>query len=341
MESKSAFITGITGQDGSYLAEFLLKKGYDVHGLVRRMSAVGEMRDFFASYSSNLFLHHGDLNDSISLHNIIKKVKPDEVYNLGGQSNIGLSLDTPEYTSYVTGVSVVRLLAAIRQEHPSARFYQASSSEIFGNTDESPQNEKTRLCPRNPYGVAKAFGHWATINYREFYGMFACSGVMYNHESPRRDENFVSRKITRTLTKIALGDDLILSLGNLDARRDWGFAGDYVRAMWLILQQEIPEDFILSTGETHSVREFVENACGLLGIDMVWEGEGMNERGINKKTNKLIVRIEKEFYRRPDNVVLVGNPAKALHELHWKPEVSFQQLVDSMIQYDKKLLGAL
>lgn len=336
---KKALITGITGQDGSYLAEFLLQKGYEVHGLVRRASTFNRQRiehlvpDRHGS-KNDIHLHYGDLSDSGSLHKIIQLVSPDEIYNLGAQSHVRISFDVPEYTSEATGVAVVRLLEAIRQNAPAAKFYQASSSEMFGKVLETPQKETTAFNPRSPYGVAKAFAYWITVNYRESYGMHASNGILFNHESPRRGENFVSKKITSGLAKIATGSLEKLYLGNLDARRDWGYAKDYVEGMWLMLQQEKPGDYVLATNETHTVRELVEEACTLAGIELLWEGVGLEEKGINKKTGKVIIEIDPEYFRPTEVDVLLGDYSKAKNVLGWEPKVKFKELVKLMMDVD-------
>jgi len=317
---KTTLITGITGQDGSYMAEFLLKKGYRVFGLERRASQ--KSRENIAHIIDKITLVSGDLLDEASLVHALKQVKPDEVYNLAAQSFVGDSWKQPVYTGEVTGLGVTRMLEAIRQTDPKIRFYQASSSEMFGGVKESPQNEKTHFYPRSPYGVAKVYGHWITVNYRESYGIFAASGMLFNHESPRRGMEFVTRKITHTAAQIKLGLARELRLGNLDAQRDWGFAGDYVEAMWLMLQQKEPRDYVVGTGETHSVREFVEAAFSRLKLD--W---------------KRYVKMDKQFLRPADVHVLLADARRARQELGWKQKVGFQELVEMMVDADMARLA--
>ncbi|MFP6648665.1 MAG: GDP-mannose 4,6-dehydratase [Pirellulaceae bacterium] len=311
----SALITGITGQDGSYLAEFLLEKGYQVHGVVRRSST--DHRQRISHLLERITLHQGDLSDQLSLVRILDEVGPSEVYNLAAQSFVPTSFQQPLMTADLTGLGVTRVLEAIRQATPQARFYQASSSEMFGNVQQTPQDENTPFWPRSPYGVAKVYGHWITVNYRESYGLFASSGILFNHESPRRGLEFVTRKITDAVARIKLGVQKELKLGNLDACRDWGFAGDYVRAMWLMLQQEEPGDFVVATGQTKSVREFCQSAFD--HVDMDWEEH---------------VQVDPEFFRPADVTTLCGNPARAESLLGWKPEVSFDELVTMMVDAD-------
>jgi len=336
---KIALITGITGQDGSYLAEFLLEKGYEVHGIVRRVSTFNRQRieHLFPDMhgKKNLItLHYGDLTDANSLHRIIRELKPDEVYQLGAQSHVRISFDIPEFTGNTTALSTTRLLEAIRHDYPETKFYQASSSEMFGLAKEIPQKETTPFHPRSPYGVAKVYAYWMTVNYRESYGMHASNGILFNHESPRRGENFVSRKITLGLAKIVAGELDTLHLGNLNAKRDWGYAKDYVEGMWLMLQQEKPDDYILATNETHTVREFVEEACRLLDIDLVWEGEGINEVGINRKNNAKIIKIDPMYFRPAEVDILQGDYGKAKKVLGWEPKVRFKELVKIMVESD-------
>jgi len=340
--AKKALITGITGQDGSYLAELLLEKGYEVHGLVRRVSTFNRQRieHLFPDMhgKKNLItLHYGDLTDSSSLHRIIRDLKPDEVYHLGAQSHVGISFDIPEFTGNATALSTTRLLEAIRHDSPKTRFYQASSSEMFGLVREAPQKETTPFHPRSPYGVAKVYAYWMTVNYRESYRMYTCNGILFNHESPRRGENFVSRKITLGLANIVAGKLNMLHLGNLDAKRDWGYAKDYVEGMWLMLQQEKPDDYILATNENHTVREFVEEACGLLDIDLAWEGEGINEIGINRKNNAKIIQVNPMYFRPAEVDVLQGDYSKAKKILGWEPKVRFKELVKIMVESDLKI----
>jgi len=319
---KKALITGITGQDGSYLAELLLKKGYEVYGIVRRSSSfnTGRIDHIYQDpHDPNYRLHlvYGDLNDASSLNHILRTVQPDEIYNLGAQSHVRVSFDVPEYTAEVTGVATVRLLEAIRELGLKPKFYQASSSEMFGKVLEIPQRETTPFYPRSPYGVSKVFAYWMTVNYRESYGLFACNGILFNHESPRRGETFVTRKITKAAARIKLGLEDKLYLGNLDAKRDWGFAGDYVEAMWLMLQQEQPEDFVIATGETHSVREVLDAAFGL--VDLNW---------------KEYVQVDPRYFRPAEVDVLIGDASKAARKLGWKPTVGFKELIRMMVQAD-------
>lgn len=336
---KRALITGITGQDGSYLAEFLLEKGYEVHGLIRRASTFNTQRIdhlFQDPHEKNkkFFLHYGDLSDGSNLSRLIETIKPDEIYNLGAQSHVRVSFDMPEYTGDVVGLGTLRLLDAIRDANVKTRFYQASSSEMYGKAVELPLKETTPFYPRSPYGVAKVFAYWITKNYRESYGIFAVNGILFNHESPRRGETFVTRKITRGLVRIKLGVDKKLFLGNLDAKRDWGYAKDYVEGMWLMLQAKKPDDFILATGETKSVRAFVEEAAKILHIDLVWKGKGVNEKGIDKKTGKTIIEIDPRYFRPAEVDVLLGDPSKAKKVLKWKPKTTFKELVRIMVEAD-------
>jgi GDPmannose 4,6-dehydratase len=338
---KKALITGITGQDGSYLAELLLEKGYEVHGIVRRVSTFNRQRieHLFPDKhgeKNKIFLHYGDLNDSSSLHRVIRDISPDEVYNLGAQSHVRVSFDIPEFTGEATGISTTRLLEAIHHDNPKTRFYQASSSEMFGKVIETPQKETTPFYPRSPYGVAKVYAYWMTVNYRESYGMYACNGILFNHESPRRGENFVSKKITLGLAKIIAGKAGKLYLGNLDAKRDWGYAKDYVEGMWLMLQQEKPDDYVLATGEAHSVREFVEEACRYVGIDIFWEGKGLEERGIDKKTGEVLIEIDPLYFRPAEVDLLLGDYTKAKNILGWEPKLKFKELVRIMMEEDMK-----
>lgn len=341
-----ALVTGVTGQDGSYLAEFLLEKGYEVHGLVRRHSISNTQRidHLIASdyHKVKFFLHYADTTDSSNLMRLIDEIKPTEVYNLAAQSHVGVSFDVPEYTADATGTSTLKLLEAIRVNGGNCRYYQASTSELFGGLPETaPQSEQTPFYPKSPYGVAKLYSYWITINYRESYNMFACNGILFNHESPRRGENFVTRKITLAVAAIAAGKQEKLSLGNMNAKRDWGFAGDYVEGMWLMLQQDKPDDYVLATNETHTVREFVEEAFAQLGILVRWEGTGVNEKGYDEKTGKLLVDINPEFYRPAEVEFLWGNPAKAEKELGWKRKIDFKQLVAMMMETDMEETAGL
>jgi GDPmannose 4,6-dehydratase len=339
--SKCALITGITGQDGSYLAEFLLSKGYSVHGIKRRASLFNTERIDHLYQDPHeqhirLTLHYGDLTDSTNLIRIIQEVQPDEIYNLGAQSHVQVSFETPEYTANSDAVGTLRVLEAIRilGLEKKTRFYQASTSEMFGKVQETPQKETTPFYPRSPYGVAKLYGHWITVNYREAYGLFACSGILFNHESPLRGETFVSRKITRALTRISVGLQDTLHLGNLNARRDWGHARDYVRAQWLMLQQDVAEDFVIATGKQSSVRDFVVAAGKLLGLHIAWQGQGVDEIGIDKATGRTLVRIDPRYFRPTEVETLVGDPTKARLKLGWSAECSFEQLVDEMVRSD-------
>ena len=323
--ARKALITGITGQDGSYLAEFLLAKGYEVHGIMRRSSsfATGRIDHLYSDphqAETQLFLHYGDLTDGSSLRHVLLAVRPDEVYNLAAQSHVRVSFDQPVYTVETGAIGTLRLLEAIRDAHPQTRFFQASSSEMYGLVAEVPQTENTPFHPRSPYACAKAFSHWQTINYREAYGLFACNGIMFNHESPRRGETFVTRKITRAATRIKLGLQDVLYLGNLEAKRDWGFAGDYVEAMWLMLQQDRPDDYVIATGETHSVREFLDEAFGCLDLD--W---------------REYVRQDPRYLRPSEVDLLLGDASKARRVLNWKPRVTFRELVRKMIDSDLEL----
>lgn len=340
---KKALITGITGQDGSYLTELLLEKGYEVHGIIRRHSTISTSRIDHLFENPNignkkLFLHYGDLTDSSNLSRLIEKIQPNEIYNLAAQSHVAVSFEVPEYTADVTGVGTLRLLDAIKENKLNCKFYQASTSELFGGLPgTAPQSEKTPFYPKSPYGVAKLYSYWITVNYRESYNIFACNGVLFNHESPRRGETFVTRKITIAVAKIMAGLQEKLSLGNLNAKRDWGFAGDYVEGMWRILQQEKPSDYVLSTNETHTVREFVELAFAEVGVEIEWTGEGVNEKGIDKKTGKVLVDINPRYFRPAEVELLWGDCTKAEKELNWKRKVSFKELVSMMVNEDCKL----
>lgn len=341
--NKTALITGITGQDGAYLAEFLLSKGYIVHGIKRRSSSFNTARvDHLYKdphdRNVNFFMHYGDLTDSTNLIRIIQEVQPDEVYNLAAQSHVQVSFETPEYTANSDGLGTLRLLEAIRilGMDKKAKFYQASTSELYGLVQEIPQKETTPFYPRSPYAAAKLYAYWITINYREAYGIFACNGILFNHESPIRGETFVTRKITMAATKIKHGIQEMLYLGNLDAKRDWGFAGDYVEAMWLMLQQKEPEDYVIATGEMHSVREFTELAFKELGINIVWEGKGSEEVGLDASTGKVLIAIDPRYYRPTEVDLLIGDPTKAREKLGWEPKVKLAELVKIMIKSDEK-----
>ncbi|MCH3959357.1 MAG: GDP-mannose 4,6-dehydratase [Selenomonas sp.] len=341
---KKALITGITGQDGSYLAELLLAKGYEVHGLIRRHSTICTERiDHLyddPSLKGRFFLHYGDLTDSCNLTSLIVKIQPDEVYNLGAQSHVAVSFEVPEYTAESTGVGTIRLLDAIYQSGTKCRFYQASTSELFGGIPgTAPQSEKTPFYPKSPYGAAKLYSYWITVNYRESYDMFACNGILFNHESPRRGETFVTRKITIAVAKILAGKQEKLSLGNMDAKRDWGFAGDYVEGMWRILQQDKPGDYVLATNETHTVREFVELAFAEAGVEIEWKGKGVDEKGYCRKTGKLLVDVNPRYFRPAEVELLWGDPTKAETELGWKRQVPFRELVAMMVREDIKKYG--
>lgn len=338
---KKALITGITGQDGSYLAELLLEKGYEVHGMVRRSSSFNTERidHIYQDPHVNgvkLHLHYGDLSDSSNIGRLLEKIQPDEIYNLGAQSHVRVSFDIPEYTADVTGIGTLRLLDAIRETGVKTKFYQASSSEMFGKAVELPLKETTPFHPRSPYGVAKVYAYWITKNYRESYGLFASNGILFNHESERRGETFVTRKITRGLAHIKLGKEEKLYLGNLDAKRDWGHARDYVYGMWLMLQHDTPDDFILATNETHSVREFVELAAAHLGFDLVWQGAGADEKGTDKKTGKTIIEIDPKYFRPAEVDVLLGDYSKAKKAFGWEPKIKFTELVTLMTDADLK-----
>ena len=344
---KVALITGITGQDGSYLTELLLEKGYEVHGIIRRHSTINTTRiDHLFENSEignkRLFLHYGDLTDSSNLNRLIEKIKPDEIYNLAAQSHVAVSFEVPEYTAEATGTGTLRLLDAIRETGVKCKFYQASTSELFGGLpDTAPQSEKTPFYPKSPYGVAKLYSYWITVNYRESYGLFACNGVLFNHESPRRGETFVTRKITRAVASIIARKQDKLSLGNLDAKRDWGFAGDYVYGMWLILQQDKPQDYVLSTNETHTVREFVEIAFNEVGIDIVWRGTGVDEKGYDKLTGRVLVDVNPKYFRPAEVELLWGDCTKAEKELGWERKVSFRELVSMMVDSDMREIAGV
>lgn len=338
---KKAFMTGVGGQDGSYLAELLLEKGYEVHGLIRRASTFNTSRieHLFKDpheEGARIFLHYGDLADSSNISRLLKKIRPDEIYHLGAQSHVRVSFDTPEYTADVTGVGTIRVLEAIRDAEICPRFYQASSSEMFGLVQETPQKETTPFYPRSPYGCAKVYGYWISRNYRESYNMFVCNGILFNHESPRRGETFITRKITRGLSRIKLGIDDCLYIGNLEAKRDWGYAKDYVEAMWLMLQQDRPDDYVIATGETHSVREFVEETCRLLDIQIQWDGSGCDEKGIDKRTGRAVISIDPRYFRPTEVDLLIGDYSKARATLGWKPKTTFKELIRIMVDADLK-----
>ena len=345
MKKKVALITGITGQDGSYLAEYLLSKDYEVHGIKRRASSFNTQRiDHLYQDphidNPNLFLHYGDLTDSINIIKLVQKIKPDEIYNLGAQSHVAVSFESPEYTANSDGLGTLRILEAIKTLKliDKTKFYQASTSELYGLVQEIPQNEDTPFYPRSPYGVAKLYAYWITINYRESYGMFACNGILFNHESPRRGETFVTRKITRGLSQIDQGLTKYLYLGNIDAIRDWGHARDYIEIQWKILQQDKPEDFVIATGRQESVRKFIELSAIELGWKGIkWEGEGINEIGRRIDTNEIVIKIDKKYFRPCEVNTLVGDARKAKKELNWQPKISLEELVAEMIKHDKDL----
>jgi GDPmannose 4,6-dehydratase len=339
-EKKSALITGITGQDGSYLAEFLLRKGYEVHGIKRRSSSfnTGRIDHIYQDPHSNggkFRLHYGDLTDATNLIRVIQEVRPDEIYNLGAQSHVQVSFETPEYTANSDALGTLRLLEAIRilDLQKKTKFYQASTSELFGSSP-PPQNENTAFKPRSPYAAAKLYAYWIVRNYREAYGIFACNGILFNHESPRRGETFVTRKITRGLARIKSGLEKKLYLGNLDARRDWGHAKDYVEAMWLMLQKDKPRDFVIATGKNYSVREFVEIAGKKIGFDIIWSGNGLDEKGVDRNTGNVIIEIDEKYFRPTEVENLLGDPSKARQILGWEPKISFEELVNEMVEHD-------
>jgi len=351
---KKALITGITGQDGSYLTEFLLSKGYEIHGIIRRASTFNTERINHIyvdphSPKARLFLHYGDLSDAGQITDLVYNIRPDEVYHLGAQSHVRVSFDIPEYTGEITALGTVRVLEAIRRSGIKTRFYQASSSEMFG-TAQPPQNEKTPFYPRSPYAIAKVYSYWMTVNYREAYNLFACNGILFNHESPRRGETFVTRKITRALAGILKGRQDKIYLGNLDARRDWGFAPEYVVCQWLILQSDRPNDYVIGTGESHTVREFIEHAFEYVGIEIEWQGEGKGEKGIIKsisptignislKPGKILVEIDPKYFRPTETGELLADSGKAQKVLNWKPEIRFNELVEIMVDADMESAG--
>ena len=330
---KVALITGITGQDGSYLAELLLETGYEVHGIVRRCSLINTHR--IDHIYEKIHLHYGDLTDATNLIGVIKKVKPDEIYNLGAQSHVKVSFEIPEYTGQVDGLGTLRILEAVRilGMENDVRIYQASTSELYGKVQEVPQTETTPFYPRSPYGVAKLYGFWIVKNYREAYGLHASSGILFNHESSRRGETFVTRKITRGLSRISVGSQDVLYLGNLDAKRDWGHAKDYAEAMWLMLQQDEPDDYVIATGEQHSVREFVDIAAPFFGLNIEWKGEGIEEEGIDKTTGRSIIKVSDKYFRPTEVDSLLGDASKAKEKLGWEPKITFEQLVEDMCIY--------
>lgn len=345
--NKRALITGITGQDGSYLAELLLKKGYEVHGLLRRASSfnTGRIEHLYLeeyikdmSKKPNLKLHYGDLTDSSNLNRLLEKIQPDEIYNLAAQSHVKVSFEVPEYTAEVDGIGVLRFLDAIKEVglKEKTKFYQASTSELYGKAQEIPQTENTPFCPRSPYAAAKLYAYWIVKNYREAYNLFACNGILFNHESPRRGETFVTRKITIAASRIKLGLQKQLLLGNLNSKRDWGYAPEYVEAMWLMMQQNKPEDYVIATNETHTVREFTELTFKHLGINIQWKGKGMEEKGYDIKTGKCLVEVNPRYFRPTEVDLLIGDYSKAIKELGWSPQVKFKELVKIMVESDYK-----
>ena len=337
MKNKKAFITGITGQDGSYLAELLLSKGYEVHAIVRRSSLFTTARIDHLFQKKNFFTYHGDLTDSSNLHRLISKIRPTEIYNLGAQSHVGVSFEVPEYTAEVSGLGTVRLLDAIRDSEVDCKFYQASTSELFGGLPGTePQNESTPFYPKSPYGAAKLYSFWATVNYRESYGMYACNGILFNHESPRRGETFVTKKITKAVARISQGRQKELILGNLDSIRDWGHAKDYVEAMWLMLQQKEPKDYVISSGKSYTVREFTTIAFSLVGINLEWKGKAEKEVGVNSKTGEVAVRIDQKYFRPSEVEILLGDSSLAKKDLGWEAKTPLKDLIKEMIDYDLK-----
>ena len=338
---KRALITGITGQDGSYLAELLLEKGYEVHGMIRRASVFNTERIdhlYQDPHEKNisLFLHYGDLVDSSNISRLIEKIKPDEIYNLAAQSHVAVSFATPEYTGEVDGLGTLRLLDAIKDLKIKTRFYQASTSELYGKAQEIPQNEETPFNPRSPYGIAKLYAHWMVKNYREAYDLYAVNGILFNHESPRRGKRFVTRKITRAAVRIAKGLQQKLYLGNLNAQRDWGYAKDYVEMMWMMLQQDRPDDYVIASGQAHTVREFAELAFKYLGIELEWAGVGLQEVGIDRKNGQVLIEVDPSYFRPTEVELLIGDPTKAIKKLGWKPRVSFAELIKIMVEADLK-----
>ena len=331
--SKVALITGITGQDGSYLAELLLEKGYEVHGIVRRASLINTHR--IDHIFEKITLHYGDLTDAMSVTNLVKDIEPDEIYNLGAQSHVKVSFEIPEYTAQVDGLGTLRVLEAVRLlgMEMKTRVYQASTSELYGEVQQTPQTETTPFYPRSPYGVAKLYGYWIVKNYRESYGLHASSGILFNHESPRRGETFVTRKITRGLSRISVGEQECLYLGNLNAKRDWGHAKDYVEAMWLMLQQDEPDDYVIATGEQYSVKDFVDKAAPFFGFNIEWMGEGDLEFGYDWNTKRKVIAVDKKYFRPAEVESLLGDASKAKRKLGWEPKISFEQLIEDMVLY--------
>jgi GDPmannose 4,6-dehydratase len=334
---KKAFITGVTGQDGSYLAEFLLEKGYEVHAILRRSSVFTTQRIDHLMDNPRFKTYHGDLADSSNLHSLLNRIVPDEIYNLGAQSHVAVSFEVPEYTAEVDAVGTIRLLNAIKDLGLHPRFYQASTSELYGGLpDTAPQSEKTPFYPKSPYGAAKLYSYWVTVNYREAYGLYACNGILFNHESPRRGETFVTKKITKAAARIAQGRQEVLSLGNLDAKRDWGYAKDYVECMWLMLQQDEPDDYVIASGETYTVRQFTEWAFEAAGIRLRWEGSGVDEKGLDAETGQVRVVVNPQYFRPAEVELLWGDPSKAREKLGWEPKTGIKELVEIMVRYDLK-----
>ena len=339
MKPKKALISGITGQDGSYLTELLLSKGYEVHGMIRRASSFNTFRiDHLYNnpdlLNKRLFLYHGDLTDSSNLNRLVEKIRPDEIYNLGAQSHVQVSFEVPEYTAEVDGVGTLRFLDAIKETGINTRFYQASTSELYGKAQEVPQTEKTPFYPRSPYAAAKLYAYWIVVNYREAYKLFACNGILFNHESERRGKTFVTRKISVAVSKIMAGQQEKLLLGNLDAKRDWGYAPEFVEGMWRMLQADTPDDFVLATNETHTVREFVEEAFKVLGEEVVWKGKGVDEKGFLKSSGKAVVEIDPRYFRPTEVDLLIGDYSKAREKLGWEPKTTFKELVKIMVEAD-------
>ncbi len=339
MKRKKAFITGITGQDGSYLAEQLLQKGYEVHGIIRRSSSFNTKRidHIYKDQHEkdvNLYLHYGDMTDSSNMNRLLEKIEPNEIYNLAAQSHVKVSFDVPEYSAEVDAIGTLRILDAIKETGITTKFYQASTSELYGKAQEVPQSETTPFYPRSPYGVAKLYAYWIVKNYREAYNLFACNGILFNHESPRRGETFVTRKISMAVAAIKAGKQDCLYMGNLDAKRDWGYAPEFTEGMWLMLQEDKPDDFVLATGETHTVREFIEKAFSRLDIAISWQGKEEGEVGIDEKSGNTLVRIDPKYYRPTEVELLLGDPEKAKNQLGWQPKVKFEDLVNIMVDAD-------
>lgn len=331
---KKAFLTGITGQDGSFLTEQLLEKGYEVHGLIRRASNFNTDRVEYLMSNKRLKLYHGDMTDSANLNRLLSTIRPDEIYNLAAQSHVQVSFEVPEYTAQVDAIGTLRLLDAMHNHCPEARFYQASTSELYGKVQEIPQTESTPFYPRSPYAAAKIYAYWITKNFRESYDLYACNGILFNHESERRGKTFVTRKITMCISQIKHGLREVLRLGNLDAKRDWGYAKEYTEAMWMMLQQDRPEDYVIATGKCYTVRHFVELAADYAGYDIIWEGKGVEEKGIDRKTGKIIVEIDERYFRPAEVDLLIGDPSKARNELGWQAKVGIQELVAIMMKND-------